>query len=550
MSNLSLDSVVVTVHTGSSPSDDSYSPLTSSVIDTTGTEDNNGLSQTAGNGTSIPDTEESLGDQIRKALVASTWPEAKSFLPDNKLATIITPDNILPGFKTTLDKNSRLALEEIFLGSGKLRLFAILSMLDKERTIFKLIEEGIDDDDLPFFFDTENTYLCRRNGRAEAERILSLQDKGEWPHHFLDMFEIYQWQVLSPCLRLSSQENPRVEDYYWPINTILPFIRYPHLENHGAVEVYGGFSDVRKVKIHQAHCNLNQETNSFYAVKILRPRGHNSMPLDEATSLKRFVDNGHENLIKLLLTFQLGDQIHLVFPWADGNLMNLWEDIYPDVNDTPRDYQLAKWIAREVRGIADGLKMIHNSVVCKDNKQGLREDHDKIFGRHGDIKPENILWFRDMGDKTASSYPTGVLKISDFGLSEFHSQDSIQVTASSVGRTDTYRAPECDTWEKISPAYDMWSLGCVLLQLVSWYMRGWAGIDDFARERVKDSTEEPAPMDTFYNIGRLRSEIRAQGRSWVITYGKPRAMEKLSVIKVSTSSTSKRVVTFSKLRRY
>jgi serine/threonine protein kinase len=280
-------------------------------------------------------------------------------------------------------------------------------------------------------------------------------------------------------------------------------------------------------------CGKNLNMDCFYAVKVLRRRRFDQRLQDEPMHLKRFIDKNHQHLIRLLLTFYHEDTLHLVFPWADGNLLDIWCDVFPGADHPPRDYRLATWIVREMSGLADGLKMIHESIIDDSNTQGLLPETVRILGRHGDLKPENILWFPDRGDTASSRYPTGVLKISDFGLVDFHTLDTVEVSADSVGRTDTYRAPECDTKERVSQAYDMWSLGCVLLQFSTWYMRGWRGVEEFVEERVADSTEV-VPGDTFFNVKKQWGWTRIHGLDQITTRGRVRAVNKLSVHKVGS----------------
>lgn len=83
-------------------------------------------------------------------------------------------------------------------------------------------------------------------------------------------------------------------------------------------------------------------------------------------------------------------------------------------------------------------------------------------GRHGDIKPENILWFQPHGLNSDQSAFEGKLVISDFGLTEFHRDDTGLVSLMNTATSPTYRAPEYDISETISQSYDIWTMGCVL----------------------------------------------------------------------------------------
>lgn len=120
----------------------------------------------------------------------------------------------------------------------------------------------------------------------------------------------------------------------------------------------------------------------------------------------------------------------------------------------------------------------------------------KNWGRHGDIKPENILWFEDYEGKRDH------LVISDFGLTQFNSayshskvpQDQI------LGFSGTYRPPDMHLEDQpITQKYDVWSLGCVLLEFVSWFLLGYdETVYSFAEARLSDDQEETVREDKFF----------------------------------------------------
>jgi serine/threonine protein kinase len=226
----------------------------------------------------------------------------------------------------------------------------------------------------------------------------------------------------------------------------------------------------------------------------------------EVQSLIRLNNENNPNLIRLLVTFQHKAQLHLVFPWADGNLQDFWKIAYPDPNIPIRDVSLARWVIEQCLGLALGLKAIHHNCVDKSQaeEQGLPFDApQKKHGRHGDFKPENILWFKQNGKSTPDSV-TGTFKISDFGFADFHaSMSASNIPTSDIpGMTPTYRAPEWNVKKSVASSYDIWSFGCVLLEFVEWYLRGWQGVEDFSGKRALDSvTEIPGyTEDNFFNL--------------------------------------------------
>lgn len=169
--------------------------------------------------------------------------------------------------------------------------------------------------------------------------------------------------------------------------------------------------------------------------------------------MKRF--NGrHDHLIKLLATFRFRDSYYLVFPWADGDLLDLWKR-----NPDPANLKARlKWASKQFLELAEALSLIH----------GNHSDDEKrpLYGRHGDLKPENILWFKPPGSSSL-----GRLVISDFGLGRLHRPTDRRPRR--LAGTSTYRPPECDMPDaRISRAWDIWSLGCVFLEFTVWMLNG------------------------------------------------------------------------------
>jgi serine/threonine protein kinase len=132
------------------------------------------------------------------------------------------------------------------------------------------------------------------------------------------------------------------------------------------------------------------------------------------------------------------------------------------------------------------LRKIHRS----ESEDALTDVHD--WGIHGDIKPENILWFNDPADEH------GILVICDFGFTRFHSRET-RSSAAPIGTSPTYRAPEFDLRHRISRAYDIWALACLYLEFITWYMTGPEGVKTtFASKRLQDDRGECIRMDKFF----------------------------------------------------
>jgi serine/threonine protein kinase len=161
--------------------------------------------------------------------------------------------------------------------------------------------------------------------------------------------------------------------------------------------------------------------------------------------------------------------------------------------------------------LSNGVKERATSPIKVVNESGehiLRHAHRfhgdedaqlKQFGRHGDINPSNILWYDD-GDDDRTGLQ-GTLKITDFGQAEINSMLS-KTRHRSVANTLTYRPPECDVQSSmIRQSYDIWCLGCVYLEFVTWLLGGNHLVKKFVRMRSSpDAFHHGELSDTFFQV--------------------------------------------------
>ncbi|OTA99818.1 hypothetical protein M426DRAFT_67110 [Hypoxylon sp. CI-4A] len=221
-----------------------------------------------------------------------------------------------------------------------------------------------------------------------------------------------------------------------------------------------------------------------FAVKRLRSKDKKQFD-SEVESLKRFSNGDYPHIIRLLATYRHGDHYHLIFPCAEGNLKDLWKK-HPRPTKT---YELALWIAGQAKGIAEGLRMIHNDEFKKPSQY----PGDDKKGRHGDIKPENILWFQD----------SPILVLSDFGLgSMHHDRSKSYIPNKNVAATPGFRPPECDMkGGHISRAFDVWTLGCLFLDLLCWLLGGDKYRGQFETERTTQNFDGLSTSIYFEVVG-------------------------------------------------
>lgn len=284
----------------------------------------------------------------------------------------------------------------------------------------------------------------------------------------------------------------------------------------------------------------HQGSNPYFAVKKLHSKDKKQFDR-EVDALKRFSSRNNSNLIQLLATYHFQEVYCLLFPWADGNLRDFWMKHEPPTDDSLA-FGRVMWMAEACYGLASGLLQIHNYQTTDEIKKSkwhlsakaiapvkakaasrspskLRENPSNRprFGRHGDLKPENILWFNENKN---GDY--GILKISDFGLTKFHNRGSISETNErrTAGFSYTYRAPEIDLRSSINQHYDMWTLGCLYLEFVTWFLMGWSEIDRQSEERSKEEAklgdDDWIPEDTFFKLEKVERVEKAVLKRCVI----------------------------------
>ena len=122
--------------------------------------------------------------------------------------------------------------------------------------------------------------------------------------------------------------------------------------------------------------------------------------------------------------------------------------------------------------------------------------HDEIngtFTSHHDLKPHNILLFGRNW------------KIGDLGMTRLRSLIQGSKTKRTIG-SYTYHPPECEheSVRKHGRSFDMWSLGCIIVELAVLIVYGWEGehLDKFQKERAKNPSQPSANSDnddSFHN---------------------------------------------------
>jgi serine/threonine protein kinase len=235
----------------------------------------------------------------------------------------------------------------------------------------------------------------------------------------------------------------------------------------------------------------------------------------EVEICKAFSHHTNPHLVKLLATFCLKNRYYLVFPNTNANLRSYWKKTpIPSFSKTT-----VLWCLKQYTGIASGLMAIHEYQTTFSEEDGaisptsnfrlgsglqsspLPEHNEQRYWLHGDIKPENIWWTEEnVRDENSEYNAQGLLIIADFGLVDFYERQTRSRDLSKhINGSSTYEPPERPLDLSISRAYDIWSLGCVYLEFMTWLISGWMDLHRFPEVRGETGVNE-INDDTFYSI--------------------------------------------------
>ncbi|KAL0934807.1 protein kinase domain-containing protein [Colletotrichum truncatum] len=441
-------------------------------------------SKLASGGGSQP-TVGSIRERVEKSLQLSQF-DQKEYLPLDAFEDIFTLNAIqsviIRSFpkcrgrrqRKTRRKKVREKVSEIWGETGhcRRRIFGILFYMGALHLMDDFIKERIFDDDLPLrrVYTVKAGFKTR--DRTERDDVVNTRLMGNWKRNEVDLFYINQSRFYVPFFDSQSKD---LLSHVFDSNVRLPWQHYQRKTNGGNGVVY-------KVKIHPSHHNFkgfqSPDNELYFAVKEIdsmsREVYHDEIRALEKANAKA---QKEKHLIQLLLTFQHGEKLFLLFEWADGNLLEFWEEKTLGLSPS-----LTHWVAQQCLGIATAIKRIHGLSTWQkrlrsSSSSETSSDTERDWGRHGDIKPNNILWFSRHGNDT------DLLVVSDLGLTRFHSRLTKSLVSRVDGYTGAYRAPEIDMDLRISQKYDVWSLGCVFFEFCVWYLLGPRSLTEFEDDR-------------------------------------------------------------------
>ena len=379
--------------------------------------------------------------------------ESRAFIPFETLFRLMSQDRVrkvidlcdVPVFRKS-------EMVEIAI-RGARRILAILVVMRQEKNFLRFIE-------------TDHFRLDGLDSRlplplTELSKILETTAVAK------EFFDV-QWTFIPPEFKNSAIHRSLDAD------TILPFIGEPKDLGEGSFGVvtevlvpreicqsvdYHGFSEI-------STNSKDMRTRSLVRKEFkLSPGGESQATYGrEESNLHILCRLKHPNIMPLISSYRFRGKTSFLFPRASGGTLH---DFLRN-DDRPAGLTSEEDILYALCGLCSAIDTVHCFSI---SELDLR-----MIGCHHDIKPRNIL----MDDNK--------FILADFGLARLkmatESSESDFVTG-----PRSYLAPECEDAENdyekhsISRPSDIWSFGCILLELLTYLVQGSDGVVAFQQRR-------------------------------------------------------------------
>ena len=223
----------------------------------------------------------------------------------------------------------------------------------------------------------------------------------------------------------------------------------------------------------------------------------------------------------------------MLFPFAEGGNLKSYL-LRQEAPTLTKDFVL--WLLTQMRDLAAAIQHIYNSASLLNKNMSKPESSDRTNAQLStghrrrpshtgilyDLKPEKVLLFSDkQTDRT-------FWRISDFGLAEINeivlsgSITQPEHTYANKGKQGdpSYSAPDEELQQKTSRKYDIWSLGCIYLEILIWvFGRGGEELREFQEERLIVSEPQAIQDQKFWYVSRTGVRL------------KPKVVEKLKSLR-------------------
>ncbi|PNP84163.1 hypothetical protein FNYG_02851 [Fusarium nygamai] len=222
-----------------------------------------------------------------------------------------------------------------------------------------------------------------------------------------------------------------------------------------------------------------------------------NMEHDVLSMVSRIPKPACDNIITLMACYKWKDSMHFLFPFIQANLSNVLRNSNNKCPGhlreklTEGDILVDHWLWKEIEGVSRALSAFHNEM-----KNPFKDVKGNVVALHFDLKPANILVTDDRK-----------LKITDFGQSiiQIIDNDRAKDLPHNTSGNPRYEPPEArpssqhltkssDDELMVSLNYDVWSLGCIMVEVLIHLLGKDLHAFDMALAGLKQTDEEPSVL--------------------------------------------------------
>ena len=417
---------------------------------------------------------DSQSSTLREKLIAaqkpSTFDSMRLYVPAGRLREIISECDIKSELRMHKVNLSDLEPLEKFIRFRANKIFATLVYSGLTDKIEDFLQSEFDDKQLPVEFDVVAEHVEDLSTQGSQLLPVFRSWKAVQILHFCDC----QWRFNAfkiDTFTFNKEASWTVS--HLPEQMIFPF-------NVLGRPKRTGFNQVCRIEISSSNITLNRSLIDFrpgtqtWALKqSLQDVEHIRQPVnaweDNSKEFQRMKQLSYasrqksalnsifgKRVIELQAVFQRGSTLYMLLPWAYGG--SLHDLLYSN----ERCELPLWWIRREITVLVGAVSLLGIANCC-----------------HGDLKPDNILIFGDEGFGRE-------MVIADFGLAKIAKHETLfsGPQPNAIMGSPRYAPPEADQnhprfHKSLSPKYDTWSLGCILLELIIWVRCGRKTLRDF-----------------------------------------------------------------------
>lgn len=218
---------------------------------------------------------------------------------------------------------------------------------------------------------------------------------------------------------------------------------------------------------------INQRDNTSFCLKRVKVdhQSPNALRALEA-EIRMMRQLRHENLVKYLGSQLTGDKMYIFMEYVPGDTL---EKLCRSIQMTTRQIQMI------VRQVLKGLAFLHSYSVV-----------------HRDIKGANVLFDSN-----------GVVKVSDFGTAKHLNPLSTGGSNRPAG-TILYMAPEIMRGDPCYTAADIWSLGCLIIEMA-------AGKHPYHERNFTDGIQVVNAVGVERYLPKIPARVSDDGKAFILS---------------------------------